>query len=264
MLPNIVALWLRPPRFNSSSEMIVSAFRGSQPHKNVYLSKLNSNLLRNNTLNLPSLRSLPPSSLSAPVLCSEDRDVRGHSPLWVLYNRSDSLPPISVIISVTENKALSEEELRTRGGTLRGGQRLGLCHRSDKPGLCAGLAGGLALLWVGNSGGINSKLIQWTALPGIKTFPEWVPVCSKSVWKHRGSHAANVTDASGPVLFGLSDIGQSLSPTFDVTQVQLLQNNTVENVGSQNLWFSTVTNASQRFLLLIHDVCHDLAGLLTV
>lgn len=49
-----------------------------------------------------------------------------------------SLPPISLIISVTENKALSEEEATAQGGSLRGGQRLALCHRSDRPGLCTG------------------------------------------------------------------------------------------------------------------------------
>lgn len=43
--------------------------------------------------------------------------------------------------------------------------RLGLCHRSDKPGLCME---GPALLKVGDSwGGINSELIQGTALPSL-------------------------------------------------------------------------------------------------
>lgn len=53
--------------------------------------------------------------------------------------------------------------------------RLGLCHRSDKPGLCME---GPALLKVGDSwGGINSELIQrdCAALP-------------KSGWKHTGDH----------------------------------------------------------------------------
>lgn len=47
-------------------------------------------------------------------------------------------PPISVIISVIENKALSEEEATARGAFLRDGQRLELCHRSDRAALCAG------------------------------------------------------------------------------------------------------------------------------
>lgn len=116
-----------------------------------------------------------PPSLSAHVLSSENCNVhglcslRGHAPLWRLYNSPDSLPPISVIISVTENKALSEEETTAQGGSLCGGHRLALCHRSDKPGLCTRPGRGLALLWVGNSGGINSELTQRTALHHMKT-----------------------------------------------------------------------------------------------
>lgn len=53
--------------------------------------------------------------------------------------------------------------------------RLGLCHRSDKPGLC--MEGPALLKVVDSWGGINSERVQGTAL----------------LEAQRGSHAANVT-----------------------------------------------------------------------
>lgn len=109
-----------------------------------------------------------------------EASLRGHSPLWRLHNSSDSLPPISVIISATENKALSEEEATAQGGSLRGGQRLALCHRSDKPGLCTGPGQGpRPVVGRGTVGGINGELIQRTELHHMKNPPR-VPVGSES------------------------------------------------------------------------------------
>lgn len=65
--------------------------------------------------------------------------LRGQSPLWSLHNsQSSSLFAISAIISVTENKALSEEEEEAMalGASLCGGHGLQLYHRSDRPVLC--------------------------------------------------------------------------------------------------------------------------------
>lgn len=73
---------------------------------------------------------------------------RGLGPAPGLRNASDVLPPGSaVFVSVPGNKAPSEEEATAQGGSLLGRQRLVLCHRSDKPGLCAGPG---SVLWEGN------------------------------------------------------------------------------------------------------------------
>ncbi len=100
---------------------------------------------------------------------------------------------------------------RREAPSLRGGQRLALCHRSDKPGLCTGPGRGLALLWVGNSGGINSELTQRTALHHMKTLPEspLAPSLAGGVEDHmlrmwRSSSQAE----TGRILFGPSDIHQ--------------------------------------------------------
>lgn len=88
--------------------------------------------------------------------------LRGQSPLWSLHNRqSSSLFAISAIISVTENKALSEEEeaaAMALGASLCGGHGLQLYHRSDKARSLCGLGLDLAVLRVKNSGGINSRV----------------------------------------------------------------------------------------------------------
>lgn len=72
--------------------------------------------------------------------------------------QSASLPPISVIISVTENKALSEAEATAQGASLRGGQRLELCHRSDNPALCTGSARALLCCGSGTVGELTESL----------------------------------------------------------------------------------------------------------
>lgn len=64
--------------------------------------------------------------------------LRGQSLLWSLHNsQSSSLFAISAIISVTENKALSEEEeLMALGASLCSGHGLQLYIRSDRHVLC--------------------------------------------------------------------------------------------------------------------------------
>ncbi|KAI9537085.1 hypothetical protein NQZ68_028212 [Dissostichus eleginoides] len=108
-----------------------------------------------------SSRFLVRGSSLRPVIC--EASVRSEVTLLsggYITAQTPSLPPISVIISVTNNKALSEDEETAQGGSLHGGQRLALCHRSDKPALCTGL--GLASLCCGSGtlGGINSELMQ--------------------------------------------------------------------------------------------------------
>lgn len=116
-----------------------------------------------------------------------------------------SLPPISVIISVTENKALSEEEATAQGSVPSRRTEIRIMSQIWQSCSLYRLSPGLAVLWVRNSGGINRELTQRTPLHHMKTLPESLAESSEDhmlrMWASNSQ-----TDTSRQFLFGLSEI----------------------------------------------------------
>lgn len=162
-----------------------------------------------------------PQLLSSTARTAMFRGLRGHSPPWGLYNSPVSLPPSHLGYHLCDWKQVP---LRGAGdGAGRLPPQWTEISVMSQIWQTRSLYGGLALLWAGNSGGINSKLTQWTALRHMKPLPESL-VGSKSGWKHRRSHAANLSVqlsdryAVWPFWY--------LSSTFDMTNVTAVEKHT--------------------------------------
>lgn len=175
--------------------LFFSAPRGTRPLEKFVCQTKTAICWEITNYKLPSSSTRPPRS----------RSLRGHSPLWRLYNSSDSLPPSHLSYHLRDWK---QGPLRGRGdGTGRLPPRRTeirvMSQIWQTQSLYGGLAGALPCCGSGIVGGINSELMQRTELLHMKTLPE--SLLAPSLGESTEDHMLRMWLTCWFV-FGLSDI----------------------------------------------------------